>query len=342
MQTTAEGLRIVRRNGCVEASFPDVPSALFGAEGVLSILFGLCISHYIAWPLILGAALAACWSTTVGVVFAGMFGLYLFSFLDGAETRTGRPWHAFRLHACWRLSWRYLQLRLVRTTPLLGGGGGAPQFVFGVHPHGLLILSRIATYGGAWEALFPNIETRALGASAMFRIPLVREICLALGAVDAGLRSARAVLSAGLSIIVYPGGIQEMLRTDGGKPDELYLTRRKGFIRLALQSGASLVPVYVFNEKYMYRRAFLPTKPAAVLRRFGIPLIFFYGRWGTLLPQRHKLLVVVGAPIAVSKTAEPTPEAVDALHAQYVAALRMLYEKWRAEAGYGDTPLVIE
>jgi 1-acyl-sn-glycerol-3-phosphate acyltransferase len=340
MQTTAHGLRVVRcKNGCVEASFPDVPSALFGAEGVLSILFGLCISHYIAWPLILAAVLAACWSTTVGVVFAACVVVYLVSFLDGAETRTGRPWHAFRLHGCWRLSWRYLQLRLVRTTPLVGK---APQFVFGFHPHGLLILSRIATYGGAWEALFPGVETRALGASAMFRIPLVREICLALGAVDAGLRSARAVLSAGLSAIVYPGGIQEMLRTDGAKPDELYLYRRKGFIRLALQSGASLVPVYVFGEKFMYQRVFLPTKPAAVLRRFGIPLVLFFGRWGTLLPQRHKLLVVVGAPIAVTKTAEPTAEAVDALHAQYVAELRMLYEKWREEAGYGDAPLVIE
>ncbi len=41
------------------------------------------------------------------------------------------------------------------------------RYIFGAYPHGILILSRAATYGGIWEKLFPGIDFRVLGASPM-------------------------------------------------------------------------------------------------------------------------------------------------------------------------------
>lgn len=34
------------------------------------------------------------------------------------------------------------------------------KYIFGYHPHGIIVLSRLATYAGNWEKLFPNIHAR--------------------------------------------------------------------------------------------------------------------------------------------------------------------------------------
>lgn len=37
---------------------------------------------------------------------------------------------------------------------------GKKKYIFGFHPHGIIVLSRLATYGGHWENYFPGIVTR--------------------------------------------------------------------------------------------------------------------------------------------------------------------------------------
>ena len=32
------------------------------------------------------------------------------------------------------------------------------QYIFGWHPHGILLLSRFAIYGGLWQKVFPGIH----------------------------------------------------------------------------------------------------------------------------------------------------------------------------------------
>lgn len=49
------------------------------------------------------------------------------------------------------------------------------------------------------------------------------------------------------SLLLYPGGEREQMMTVRGK-HRLYLKQRKGFVKIAIESGASLVPVYVFGE----------------------------------------------------------------------------------------------
>ena len=61
------------------------------------------------------------------------------------------------------------------------------------------------------------------------------------------------------------------------------------------------------------------------------------------MPHRVKLTFAVGAPIRPPKppaAGQPVdPAVVDRVHAQYVAALQQLFEKHKAEAGYGDRQL---
>ena len=91
--------------------------------------------------------------------------------------------------------------------------------------------------------MFPGVPFRVLGASPMFRVPLCREICLWMGAVDAGRVTASRALNEGISVVVYPGGSREIFDTDPNSTEtKIYLTKRRGFVRLAMRHGADLVP----------------------------------------------------------------------------------------------------
>lgn len=41
------------------------------------------------------------------------------------------------------------------------------KYIFGYHPHGIIVLSRLATYAGNWEKLFPNIHARGASYTAL-------------------------------------------------------------------------------------------------------------------------------------------------------------------------------
>ena len=47
-------------------------------------------------------------------------------------------------------------------------------------------------------------------------------------------------------------GEAEQIRTEYGK-ENIHLKSRKGFVRLAMEEGAHLVPIYVFGETSLYK-----------------------------------------------------------------------------------------
>ena len=254
------------KTGACEVSFAWTPRAFspMGALwGTVQLAWGFALVHYIFYGLFAAIFIYAYgrhdWRVLAACVT--VIAAYTPSFIDGSEFRLGRPWDALRTHPIWALSQAYFPARLVRTTPPIDPN---KKYVFGWHPHGILILSRIHVYGGVWETLFPGVDIRVLGASPMFKLPGCREICLWMGAVDAGRRTAERVLKAGKSVVVYPGGSREIFDTDPNSSEtRCHLTRRKGFVRLALKHGAELVPVFVFGEKTVLPQA---ERPGAVTR----------------------------------------------------------------------------
>lgn len=318
----------------------------------LQFLWGFALIHYIfygVFAFLLAVAFRDALFASTAAKLGGALALaaYLPSFLDGSEKKLGRPWDALRRHAVWTLSQGYFPATLRRTKRL----DPKEKYVFGWHPHGILILSRIHVYGGAWERLFPGLAVRVLGASPMFFLPGCREICLWMGAVDAGRVTAERVLRANVSVAVYPGGSKEIFETDpNSKTTTLVLRERKGFVRLAIRNGASLVPVFVFGEKRCYERLNVNAKVRDwLLRSLRIPLIVFWGRFFTWYPLKAKQTVVFGAPIATTNTTDERDDGrdasasddarfaarVDRLHAEYCDAVVALFEKHKAEAGYG-------
>ena len=202
-------------------------------------------------------------------------------------------------------------------------------------PHGACSINHFLTMTdncGALSNVYTG-ERRDLVASVLFLFPFLREMLLFLGCVDASSKTAKFNLQRGYSLFIYVGGEKEQLMTQVGM-HRLYLRSRKGFIKLALTSGADLVPMYAFGENdcYAISTAFREFRMWLQEKfQLGIPL--FYGRWGTLIPFPVKIAVEIGKPISVTKVNEEdvTPEMVDGLHAKFMEEITRLFERTKGK-----------
>ncbi|KAJ0930055.1 putative diacylglycerol O-acyltransferase [Helianthus annuus] len=131
-----------------------------------------------------------------------------------------------------------------------------------------------------------------------------------------------SLLKAGCSCIVIPGGVHEVFYMEHDS-EGAFLKTRKGFIRLrlAMETNSPLVPSYVYNRWKPRGRFFLK------LSRVKFTPI-------STIPLRQPILVVVGKPIHFKKNSAPTMEEVSEVHSQFVKALRSLFKRHRARAGY--------
>lgn len=276
------------------------------------------------------------WWLGVGLITA-----YLYLSFDGSERRLGKPWRWFHDHAVFRYLFDYFPCSVVKTAEL----DPSNVYVLAVHPHGTLALNRAIfcfNKQDRWNKQFPGIETRDLVASSAFKIPFIRDLWLWTSCVDASKPVAANVLRHHLSVLVYPGGEAEQIRTEYGK-ENIHLKSRKGFVRLAMEEGAHLVPIYVFGETSLYKTYSWGMRWRMwVSKRFRVAVVLFMGRF-LAAPYAVPLTAVVGEPIIpVTKTDNPSAEAVDALHERYVAALSALFEKHKAAHGYADRTLHID
>lgn len=132
------------------------------------------------------------------------------------------------------------------------------------------------------------------------------------------------------------GGAQEALNARPGVY-KLVLKKRKGFVKAAIQTGASLVPVFSFNEVEVFDQP--NNEPGTFIRTFqetfkkftGFIPPFFVGRgffqysFG-FIPRRHPIQTVVGAPIQMEKNESPSNEEIDKMHAKFMVELEKLFE----------------
>lgn len=126
-----------------------------------------------------------------------------------------------------------------------------------------------------------------------------------------------------------------------------FLRSRLGFIRMAMQNGASVVPVFAFGQRATYRwwrpdgAPWVRSALAIVSRSVGMVPLAIWGAAGTPLPRRVPMTVVIGAPLTLPRDPDPKPEIVQAGLDAYIEALQALYERHRAKYGHAAIPLRI-
>lgn len=220
------------------------------------------------------------------------------------------------------------------------------QCIVAVHPHGVLSLGHYLVISGFHPDLEKALPARrrcALSAGVLFKVPVVREIALGMGCVDAHRDVAKRCLSKGFSLSVVPGGEREQLLAQRGQVEELDLKQRQGFVRLALQHGVPIVPVYVFGEAQLFKQSkCLFGLRSWIQKKLGIALVMPYGPFGlpfTKFPDPIRM--VVGKPVAMPRLPDHTSQDLQEHHARYVEEVCQLFEQNKESAGYGDTMLRI-
>lgn len=86
-----------------------------------------------------------------------------------------------------------------------------------------------------------GIYVRFLGDHAHFNVPVWRDVLARLGTVDGTPEICRALMRAGESILVFPGGSREVFKRRG-EAYRLIWKQRVGFARLAIEHGYPIVP----------------------------------------------------------------------------------------------------
>jgi 1-acyl-sn-glycerol-3-phosphate acyltransferase len=172
------------------------------------------------------------------------------------------------------------------------------QYSIACHPHGVLIFQR--TFWRCYPLDKHFKDWRMLGASALFSIPIVREMSLWFGAIDASKKTCEKVLKAGISLVLFPGGLDEANSTEGNG-DDVRLKTRTGFIRLAVKYNTPVLPVFTFGELDCVTAVNLfPVKIARwIKKKFRMSSTIFIGRFGTFMPFRVPFNMCIGKPIVV-------------------------------------------
>ena len=159
------------------------------------------------------------------------------------------------------------------------------------------------------------------------------------GCLDASKPVLRSAIDHGENIMLLPGGIDEMGLTDGASSiTKLVIADRKGFTKLALETGCSIVPCFAFGEKWVHSVSHPPTWLSAFLyKRFRVSGSLLRGRGPTFLGKLGVPIGVVwGEPILIEGAQCPVdPATLDEVHAKVQAAIRDVFERHKASFGYG-------
>lgn len=113
------------------------------------------------------------------------------------------------------------------------------------------------------------------------------------------------------------------------------IAKRRGFVRIALEAGASLVPVISFGENNVYKaidcQNFSPPIKRLIAKYINKNHLILNGRgffqysFG-IVPVRSPVVTVVGGAINLKKTPNPSIEEIERVHKDFCTKLTELFE----------------
>jgi 1-acyl-sn-glycerol-3-phosphate acyltransferase len=212
----------------------------------------------------------------------------------------------------------------------------------GVFPYGNLLAMLV------WPSLTGH-HFIGLAASMALRVPVFKQILRGMGVVDASRQTARKALEQfPFTIGISTGGVAEVF--ENNKSDECVILReRVGLIKLAIRTGADLVPCYIFGNTKLLSCWHGDGIPGAqtllekLSRKIGFALILFYGRFGLPIPYRLPVLAVKGKPIPtwMYQCEEPSDKVIEQVQTELIKEMDYIFNAYKHLYGWEDKRLII-
>ncbi|CAL8465555.1 g5091 [Coccomyxa elongata] len=233
----------------------------------------------------------------------------------------GQVWPAFRHHWLWDTWRRYFKLRVV--TPPLPYLDPGKQYLFAHFPHATFPM-------GSWlsmplcDAPETGLPTGTKGAIAtvLLKLPLLRHVYAWMGCVPADYHVMKEQLQT-TSIGLVPEGVAGIFLGARNGQERVYVRCRKGFIRLAMQTGTDIVPIYNLGQSSMLDF----WGSCRLSRRLRAAVGIFWGRWGLPIPRCCPIITAVGTPVKVKRNSEPTPEEIAEVQERLLVSLVALFDQ---------------
>ena len=172
-------------------------------------------------------------------------------------------------------------------------------------PDSMVFMLAFNTYFGVERPVY------ALAHSLVTSWPVLGRLAKRWGIITAGPKAARAALERGCSVLVYPGGDVDTHRPWTAR-HEIRFDGRKGFLRIARDTGAPIVPVVSVGGQDTYlpltdgrrvasllrldKLARLKVLPVSLALPWGLNVGDFFGH----LPLPAKIRMEVLEPIDVA------------------------------------------
>ncbi|XP_039123033.1 diacylglycerol O-acyltransferase 2D-like [Dioscorea cayenensis subsp. rotundata] len=213
------------------------------------------------------------------------------------------------------------------------------SYVLALEPHSVFPLGSLSLL--SITGLMPLAKTKGLVSSAVFYTPFLRQIATWSGLISATKENFVKYLETGHSCIIIPGGVHEVMYMNH-EFEVAFLKQRHGFVQVAIETGSPLVPVFCFGQRNIYRW----WKPKGKLyhhiaRTLRFAPLVFWGAFGSPIPYRTPIHIVVGKPIQVRRNPKPTKVEVAEVHACFLSAIEKLFLKYRDVTGCKDLELKI-
>ncbi|XP_061402540.1 2-acylglycerol O-acyltransferase 2-A-like, partial [Musca vetustissima] len=212
-----------------------------------------------------------------------------------ASALDGIGWGSLRNNAMTDHQRDYFPVELIKTADLTPDR----NYLIACFPHGIFgigIASNMGNNIGKWMKMFPGIRPKIATLDMHFRIPFMREIIRLWGLVSCSKQSLMYYLKksndpkhpdnrdgfTSYAVALLVGGAEESLESRPGRY-VFVLKNRKGFVKIAIRSGAPIVPSLSFGEVDIYDQVDNP--PNSMLRKFQT----FVKHWTGVSP-----LIVLG------------------------------------------------
>ena len=213
------------------------------------------------------------------------------------------------------------------------------QYLVACHPHGLFLENLTNVARGSPEFKTRGIVTAFPGlgpvsfcfAPAVRWLPLYAEMCGGKYITDASAKTVRKILAKGESVLLVPGGFGESVYTGASKDyDHVYLAGRVGFLKLAIERGIDVAPVYGFGVASAYSGLHMfegsRHRRAVLSQTTGLPCVLPFGKFGSSVPYDESYVTVLLDPFPTSKY---SLDQLEQCSQDYVAYLQRCFDAYK-------------